>query len=181
MHDRIRTAVEDALRTLGAEGTSFAVEWPADLAHGDFATNAALAAAKALGKNPKEVAESLVPLIHESLGDLVTSVEVAGPGFVNIRLAPSTVTEIITNAAKDAGWGKGDAQIGERVMVEYSCPNPFKEMHIGHLMSTVIGEAVARVTENTGADVLRDSYGGDVGPHVAKALWGLREKGITEP
>jgi arginyl-tRNA synthetase len=67
------------------------------------------------------------------------------------------------------------------VIIEFSCPNPFKEMHIGHLMSTIIGESLARIIESSGAKVCRDSYGGDVGPHVAKALWGLRQVGTTEP
>lgn len=68
-----------------------------------------------------------------------------------------------------------------RVMIEYTDPNPFKEMHIGHLMSNTIGEAVARLIENEGALVMRANYQGDVGPHVAKALWGLMDAGIAEP
>ena len=70
---------------------------------------------------------------------------------------------------------------GKKVMVEYTDPNPFKAFHIGHLMSNVIGEATAGLIENEGAHVIRACYQGDVGPHVAKALWGLRKKDITEP
>lgn len=180
MEERIRNAVQDALAALGGGDIPFAVEWPADLTHGDFATNAALAASKALGKPPREIADALVAHLKDALGESVTKVEAAGPGFVNITLAPQAVRSIIATAAIDPDWGKGSAHEGRSVMVEYSCPNPFKEMHIGHLMSTIIGEAVARIIENAGARVLRDSYGGDVGPHVAKALWALQKEGVTD-
>jgi arginyl-tRNA synthetase len=179
MEDRIREAVAAALKDAGAGDTAFAVEWPADLANGDYATNAAMAAAKALGKNPKALAEELVPRIAEALGDYAESVEVAGPGFINIALSRSVFTDALAEATGEE-WGKGTAQEGKRVVVEYSCPNPFKEMHIGHLMSTIIGEAVSRVIENSGATTIRDSYGGDIGPHVAKALWALRKNEVTE-
>ncbi|MES2994443.1 MAG: arginine--tRNA ligase [Patescibacteria group bacterium] len=182
MEDRIRQAVKDALATLGAEGIAFAVEWPGDLAHGDFATNAALAAAKPLGKAPREIADALVPLIRDALGDIASSVEAAGPGFVNITLAPESIAAVVGIAANEPGvWGMGDANAGKRVMVEYTDPNPFKEMHIGHLMSNVIGESIARLVEFSGATTMRANYEGDVGPHVAKAIWGLQKKGITEP
>lgn len=164
---------------MGATEVSFAVEWPADPNHGDYAVNAALAAAKQLGKSPREVAELLVPAIADELGEDATKIEIAGPGFVNITLSQDAVVRTLADA-KDEAWGKGVANAGKRVVVEYSCPNPFKEMHIGHLMSTIIGEAVSRVVENSGAAVIRDSYGGDVGPHVAKALWALRRDGVTD-
>ncbi|MFA6503274.1 MAG: arginine--tRNA ligase, partial [Candidatus Paceibacterota bacterium] len=79
------------------------------------------------------------------------------------------------------GWGRGGVNEGRRVIVEYSNPNAFKEMHIGHLVGTVVGEAVSRLIENTGATVARDTFGGDIGPNVAKALWGLRKRSISEP
>ncbi|MEK7510859.1 MAG: arginine--tRNA ligase [Patescibacteria group bacterium] len=181
MEERIREAVRSALQELGAGEISFVVEWPGELSHGDFATNAALAASKELGRNPREIAEALVPLVQEALGDLALKVEAAGPGFVNITLAASAVTKVIDVAATESEWGQGNTNTGIRAVVEYSCPNPFKEMHIGHLMSTVIGEAVSRLIEASGATVIRDSYGGDVGPHVAKAIWALKKKEITEP
>ncbi|MBP6860284.1 MAG: arginine--tRNA ligase [Candidatus Pacebacteria bacterium] len=182
MEERIRKAVEEALIEMGVEGTSFAVEWPGDLTHGDYATNAAMAAAKKLGRNPQELAGELATKVAEILGDLVTKVEAAGPGFVNITLSPASVRAEIEHAAKAGeSLGRTKESLGKRVIVEYSCPNPMKEMHVGHLMSTVIGEAVARVIESGSATVIRDSYGGDVGPHIAKALWALRKDGVTEP
>lgn len=182
MEETLRKAVGEALAQAGATDITFAIEWPADLAHGDYATNAAMAAAKVLGKNPTELANELVQTLQGSLSDSVEKIEVAGPGFINFTLARPIISGIVKEASSlGSEWGKGNAIEGKRYSIEYSCPNPFKEMHIGHLMSTVIGEALSRVIENGGAAVVRDSYGGDVGPHVAKALWGLRDKGITEP
>ncbi len=136
MEGRIRKAIETKLAELGAGEVNFAVEWPADAAHGDFAVNAGLAASKALGMNPKEVAEQLVPALAEALGEDASRIEVAGPGFINITLSPKAVSAALTEA-KGEWWGKSDARAGARIMVEYSNPNPFKEMHIGHLMSTI--------------------------------------------
>ncbi|HEY0979598.1 MAG TPA: arginine--tRNA ligase, partial [Candidatus Paceibacterota bacterium] len=181
MEETLSLAIRNALDALGAGQMPFVVEWPADLAHGDFATNAALAAAKALGRNPRELADELAARLRDELGEQVEKVAAAGPGFVNVTLARGAVAAAIADAAVAADWGAGSARDGERVAFEYSCPNPFKEMHAGHLMSTVIGEATARLIENQGARVLRDTYGGDVGPHVAKALWALERRGISEP
>lgn len=180
METVIREAVAKILVALGAEHVTFAVEWPQDLAHGDFAVNAALAAAKALGKNPRELAEEIAAELALALGDAVRGIEVAGPGFINIFLHRTVFTSIL-EAASHEDWGRGTAHKDERIAFEYSCPNAFKEMHAGHLMSTTLGEASSRLIENQGARVIRDTYGGDVGPHVAKALWGLKKQDIFEP
>ncbi|MCR4275925.1 MAG: arginine--tRNA ligase [Candidatus Parcubacteria bacterium] len=183
MEEQIRTAVSEALNQVGASGVSFAVERPASHLHGDYATNAALAVAKILGKKPHEVADELARFLIDALGkDIASHVTVAGPGFVNITLARESVTLAVAEAdAKGEEWGKNTAESGKRVIVEYSNPNAFKEMHIGHLVGTVVGEAVSRLVENSGAKVARDTFGGDIGPNVAKALWGLRKAGISDP
>ncbi|MDB5237122.1 MAG: argS [Parcubacteria group bacterium] len=179
MEERIRRIVQEKLTELGASDVNFVVEWPADSSHGDFAVNAALASSKQLSMSPKEVAEQLAPALTSALGEDASRVEIAGPGFINITLSPMAVSEALAEA-KGEEWGNGDAHEGKRIMIEYSNPNPFKEMHIGHLMSTIIGEAMSRLMESSGATVLRDTYGGDVGPHVAKALWGLQDAGVLE-
>ena len=182
MEERIREAVGKLLAEEGAEGASFSAERPTDMKHGDYAVNAALAAAKALGKNPRELAETLAGALREEFGGELANVEVAGPGFINLTLSRGAVTALVSEAATPGeDWGKGDAEEGKKIMVEYTDPNPFKEMHIGHLMSNTIGEGLARLIGNQGADIARANYQGDVGPHVAKALWGLRKAGITEP
>ncbi len=181
MEETLHKAVEEALREQGVENASFVIEWPADLSHGDFATNAALAVSKTLGKSPKEIADALANSLRSSLDGVVDNITVAGPGFINFTLTRESVVKQIQSVEKNATWGKGGELEGKRVIVEYTDPNPFKEMHIGHLMSNVIGEATAGLIENDGAHVIRACYQGDVGPHVAKALWGLEQKGITEP
>jgi arginyl-tRNA synthetase len=182
MYDRIVKAVGKFLAAQGAAGVVFVVERPTEAAHGDYTTNAALAAAKKLGTDPRSLADSLARHLADALGTSVSHASVASPGFVNITLAREAVAFAIAEAAAQGeAWGKGALEKGEKVLVEYTDPNPFKEMHIGHLMSNVIGEAIARLTESEGATVIRANYQGDVGPHVAKALWGLREAGISEP
>ncbi|MDO8593864.1 MAG: arginine--tRNA ligase [bacterium] len=183
MEERIRKAVEEALEKAGATDVPFTVERPTEMSHGDYATNAALVAAKSLKKNPRELADSLARSLIDALGASVAGhVSVAGPGFVNITLAREAVALVVAEAdAQGEGWGKGSESAGRRVIIEYSNPNAFKEMHIGHLVGSVVGEALSRIIENSGATLARDTFGGDIGPNVAKALWGLRKNGITDP
>lgn len=170
----IETAIADALQALGAGEVAFAVERPADMAHGDYATNAALAAAKLLKKNPKEVAAELAQKLEGKI-EGVKKVEIAGVGFINFTISGMTVKNIVHEAHGEE-WGSNDIYKGKNVMVEYTDPNPFKEFHIGHLMSNAIGESIARVLEAAGANVTRANYQGDVGLHVAKAIWGKQQK-----
>ncbi len=182
MEEKITEALQNALAEAGAEKISFAVERPVEISHGDYTTNAAMVAAKPLRKNPRELASELAESIKTALGVSVSKVEVAGPGFINITLSRDAVALAVAEAgAKGEKWGKGNMANGIRIMVEYSSPNAFKEMHIGHLVGTVVGEAIARLMENAGATVARDTFGGDIGPNIAKALWVLRKNGVSEP
>ena len=180
MEETLYTAVEEALKEQGVTDTRFVIEWPAELSHGDYATNAALSASKALGKNPRELADVLAESLRTKLDGVVEDISVAGPGFINFTLTRDSVVKQIQDIEKNPSWGTGKSLEGKRVMVEYSNPNPFKEIHIGHLMSNVVGEALSRIIENAGAHTLRDTFGGDVGPHVAKALWALKKNGVTD-
>ncbi len=153
-------------------GVTFSVDRPKDMSHGDYATNAALAAAQMEKKNPRELAEALAAKLSI---DGVKKIEVAGAGFINFTLAGNTVKDVV-HEAHEAGWGKNSLHTGKKIMVEYTDPNPFKEFHIGHLMSNAIGESVARLLEISGAKVERANYQGDVGPHVAKAIWGKMQQ-----
>lgn len=130
---------------------------------GDYATNVALQLAKPVDRSPREIAAMLAErLRHEKLFSEVT---VAGPGFINMRLADAEVaTRALETTLKTAP---------QRVLLEYSCPNPFKEVHTGHMYQTFIGDALARMYARTGSIVYRANFGGDVGLHVAKAMWGL--------
>lgn len=176
--ESIEQVVKSALVELGAGEAPFVVSRPNEMAHGDFATNAALSAAKLLKKNPKEVAELLKAKL--SIAD-VEKVEVAGAGFINFFLTRDAIQKEVNAAANDSSFGNNSLYAGKKVMVEYTDPNPFKEFHIGHLMSNTIGEAIARLLEHSGASVVRANYQGDVGPHVAKAIFVLLEKKNEDP
>ncbi len=192
IRESIEAAVKEALQSLQAGDVSFVVERPGDMAHGDYSTNAALAAAKSLKKNPREVAEQLSEILKtkfsktKSAGLLVKlfggsslssieKIEVAGAGFINFFLSRDAITSEVEAATKEP-WGKNSVYAGKKIMVEFTDPNPFKEFHIGHLMSNTIGESVARLLERGGAQVIRANYQGDVGQHVAKAIWGRMQK-----
>ncbi|NNM83871.1 arginine--tRNA ligase [Candidatus Parcubacteria bacterium] len=183
MEERIRSAIDAAFAQMGVTDVAFTVERPPNFAHGDYMTNAALAAAKLLGKKSHEIAETLSQNLIHTLGrDVVNHVTVAGPGFINLTLAREAVTAAVAEAdAEGEAWGRGAEEEGKRVIVEYSNPNAFKEMHIGHLVGSVVGESVARLIENSGATLARATFGGDIGPNVAKALWGLQKRKVLDP
>jgi len=174
IRDLITKEISDVLGNL-VRGVEFSVERTENSAHGDYASNAALVAAKVLKKNPQALAEELVSRLSEDLPKGVEKAEVAGPGFINFSLKreyfSNTVHEIISQGEK---YGRNENLKKKKVMVEYTDPNPFKEFHIGHLMSNAIGETIARLFEAQGAEVKRACYQGDVGLHVAKAIWGMQ-------
>lgn len=173
---QIKKHIQNVLKELVIEVQEILLEFPNELKHGDFSTNVAMVCAKREGKNPKELAEKIAEILNKKKIDDVLKVEVAGPGFINFHLSRSfftTQTESIIKQKEK--WGQNEASKGKKVMVEYTDPNPFKEMHIGHLMGNAIGESVSRLVEFSGAQVIRANYQGDVGPHVAKAIYGMKE------
>ena len=171
---KIETAIKTALQELEVSDVAFSVEHPTDSSHGDYATNVALVASKQLGKNPREFAEEL----SVKLTNFETSV--AGPGFINFHMPRSYFTEGVTRSVSLADdWGRGDSLKGLLYLVEYTDPNPFKEFHIGHLFTNSVGETLSRLVEFSGATTKRLCYQGDVGMHVANALWGMQQMGLT--
>ncbi len=142
---------------------------------GHYSTNAAMRAAKAEGKNPFVLAQGFARTIekHAPPG-FFQKVEAMPPGFVNMWLAPEILQAEFSRILKTDRAG-ARTRPGEKVMVEYTDPNPFKQFHIGHLMTNMIGEALARLFEANGAKVIRVNYQGDVGVHVAASIWGMRE------
>ncbi len=179
MQETIRTAVIRALATMGVEGCDIAVEPPADASHGEYATNAALVAAKKVGKSPRDLANELVRALEGAIPDVVR-LEVAGPGFINFHLDRAFFAREISRAIELGDrWGSNDAYAGKKVMVEYTDPNPFKELHIGHVVPNALGESLACLMEMSGAEVRRVTFQGDVGMHVAKGIYGLVKAGIT--
>jgi arginyl-tRNA synthetase len=166
----IAEAIAKALNELGIESVTPVLERPADMTHGDYATGVALAAAKQVGKSPHELAEAIVKKLPAIA--FVEKTEVAGPGFINFYLTRDYFLGNLKEITD--GYGKGDVLAGKTVLVEYTQPNILKPFHIGHLMSNAIGESLSRLIENAGADVKRLNYQGDVGLHIAKALWGIK-------
>ncbi len=179
MHEEIRKAIENVLTELGVANVDFVVEHPSDLSHGDYATNVALVSAKKLGNNPREIAEQFLTALAGKIPH-VESITIAGPGFINFTLTRDFFSEKITSIlATPDSWGRNDSWKGKKVLVEYTDPNPFKEFHIGHIFTNTVGESIARLFMMNGADTKRVNYQGDVGLHVAHAIWGMRELGMT--
>ncbi len=154
------------------------LEHPQDLTHGDFATNVALQMAGKERKNAREVAEEIKAKLEAdtSLEKVVQTIVVAGPGFINFALKPEFFAQVIANVDQD--FGKNQKLKKQKAIIEYTDPNPFKVLHIGHLMSNTIGESLSRIIEWSGAETRRACYQGDVGMHVAKSLWGLIDMGF---
>lgn len=175
MESRLRDHIHSALVELGITDTAFALERPADLLHGDWATNAAMAGAKKAGKSPRALAEEIKAKLEAIHDEDIAAIDIAGPGFINIKLSKKYFVRELESALATEMYGDNDALAGKKVVVEYTDPNPFKEFHIGHLMSNTIGESLSRIIEASGAETKRACYQGDVGLHVAKAVWGMRD------
>ena len=176
MEQTIKETIETVLQELGITDVSFVVEHPVDLSHGDYACNVAMVAAKKVGKNPREFAEELVALIIEKKVQYIQKCEVAGPGFINFSLHRDFFKkEMLRAIALGEDWGKNEIYAGKKVFVEYTDPNPFKEFHVGHLFTNSVGESISRLFVYAGADTKRLCYQGDVGMHVAHAIWGLQK------
>jgi arginyl-tRNA synthetase len=173
LFDDIRSAVIDALGAMMREGAlpeglsldAVAVEPPRDAAHGDMATNAAMVLAKPAGLKPRDIAEGLAGYLAKD--DRIASAEVAGPGFLNLRLSGETWRGLI-RAALDAGEGFGRSGMGagRKVNVEFVSANPTGPMHVGHTRGAVFGDALARLMDFAGHDVTREYYINDGGAQV---------------
>jgi len=129
--------------------------------HADAQVNGALPLAKALGRNPREVADEIVS--SGVLDEMCSTVEVAGPGFINLVFTDAFLSELAGRAAADDRLGLGVTATPRTVVVDYSAPNVAKEMHVGHLRSTVIGDALVRLHEFSGDTVIRENHIGDWG------------------
>ncbi|MDE4134186.1 arginine--tRNA ligase [Phaeobacter sp. QD34_3] len=169
----IRSLVIDSLTALTAAGTlpeglSFdhvAVEPPRDAAHGDMATNAAMVLAKPAKAKPRDIAEALAAQL--ATDPRITSAEVAGPGFLNLRLAEGVWQGVLASVLKDGiAYGRSDLGAGKRVNVEYVSANPTGPLHVGHTRGAVFGDALASLLAYAGYDVTREYYINDGGGQV---------------
>ncbi|TMJ17077.1 MAG: arginine--tRNA ligase [Alphaproteobacteria bacterium] len=164
--DDILTALEaEGLLAPGIDRKPVAVEPPRDPSHGDLATNAAMVLAKKAGTNPRALAELLAPRL-EAMDDVV-SAEIAGPGFINIRLDRDVWRdELAAIVAEGHAYGRSTLGQGQRVNVEYVSANPTGPMHMGHCRGAVVGDALASLLEHAGYAVTREYYVNDAGAQV---------------
>ncbi|MEK7477745.1 MAG: arginine--tRNA ligase [Patescibacteria group bacterium] len=163
-----------AVLNLNMPADEILIEHPADLKFGDYSTNVAMALAQKTGQNPRDLAAKIAAQIAGQKNENIEKVEAAGAGFINFYLTAGFYTAGLKKilVEKD-NFGQNTLFEDKKVMVEYTDPNPFKLFHIGHLMTNTIGESLARLFQVSGADARRACYQGDVGIHVAKAIWGM--------
>lgn len=178
MTDELIQHIKDALTAAGVTPGPVVLEHPDDPKHGDYSTNVALLYAKTLKMPPVKLAQALLEHLEKTKPATISKIEVAGAGFINFYLTPEFFAETLMAILKTPdSFGANKIMSGKKVLIEYTDPNPFKQFHIGHLMSNAIGESLSRIIAWSGATVSRACYQGDVGLHVAKAMWGiLKEK-----
>ncbi|PAU86656.1 arginine--tRNA ligase [Pseudomonas sp. WN033] len=183
MKNLISQLLASAVSTLQQQGVlptdlspKIQVETARDKAHGDFASNLAMTLAKPAGMKPRDLAEKLIAALpaHEA----VREVSIAGPGFINFFQDSAWLARQLEQALTDAKLGVPPAAPLQRVVVDYSSPNLAKEMHVGHLRSTIIGDAVARVLEFLGHSVIRQNHVGDWGTQFGMLLAYLEEHSV---
>lgn len=185
MDKELKELISFASKKIGIKNPKIFIEHPNELSHGDYACNIAMIYATEFKTNPMDLASSIVS--HIPKNEYITKVEVAKPGFINFTLSKSffikNLKEILEKKEK---YGQNDNFADQKIMIEYTDTNPFKQLHIGHLMSNAIGESLSRIIEFGNANIIRACYSGDSGLHVAKAIWGyiqlnsLIKKGVRD-
>lgn len=143
-----------------------------DPRHGDYQANCAMPLAKKLSQPPREVAQTIVARLD--LGDMLQPPEIAGPGFINLRLRDDWVAAQLQRIARDNRLGIAPAQPPQTYVVDYSSPNVAKPLHVGHLRSTIIGDALARLLRFLGHKVITDNHLGDWGTQFGILLYGYK-------
>lgn len=172
MHD-IKTSLESAIEEL------FAIKIAVELIRpnpqfGDWSTNVAMQITSQENQNSRDIALRLIEYIKSKSYNWLSKIEVAGPGFINVVLKDDLFINTINQINKQQDlYGKLDTFKDQTILVEYLDPNPFKEIHIGHAYSGTVGDAIASLFESAGGQVHRVTYQGDVGLHVAKAIYGI--------
>ena len=184
MKDTIRQLIQQALTRLVTEGVlpegltpAIQVENARDKTHGDFASNIAMMLAKPAGMKPRDLAEKLIAALPAD--EQVSKVEIAGPGFLNFFQNTQALAARLDAALADPQLSVRKAGPAQRVVVDLSAPNLAKEMHVGHLRSTIIGDGVANVLAFLGDTVIRQNHVGDWGTQFGMLLAYLQEKPAT--
>ncbi|MCK5819887.1 MAG: arginine--tRNA ligase [Psychromonas sp.] len=180
MKTKIQKLLEQSIATLHSQGIipkdiepRITIDRTKDKSHGDFANNLALILAKPLKQNPRELAQIIVQNIPVS--DLILKMEIAGPGFINFFLNPHYLELQVASAYDNSHLKVKISATPQTIVVDYSSPNLAKEMHVGHLRSTIIGDAVARTLEFLGNKVIRQNHVGDWGTQFGMLLAYMEE------
>lgn len=172
MMNEIRKKIQSAIQEIFDVKTDVELNAAPENTGADYASNVAMQLAKLVHKAPIVIAEQ----IKNNLEDRETrdfEISIAGPGFLNFKIKDSVLQNQIQQIAQSGiKFGQRDYD-GKTVVCEFSDPNPFKVLHVGHLYTSIVGDSIARLLECAGAKVVRANFGGDVGLHVAKSMWGL--------
>lgn len=180
MKELLETILNQAVTTLQQQqvlpadvSVRIQLDRPRDKSHGDFATNLALLLAKPAGMNPRALAEALVAALPEN--ELIAKAEIAGPGFINFSISQARLLQQLERAYQDPQLGVEAAAQAKTIVIDYSSPNLAKEMHVGHLRSAIIGDAVARVQRFLGHRVIAQNHVGDWGTQFGMLLAHMEE------
>ncbi len=180
MQQQIISLLTDSLKTLGLENKNIFLEKPENPNHGDFSCNIAMQLVKSLKKNPRQIATEILENIPEN--SVIEKSEIAGPGFLNFFVSAKIYDEKLQEISQlGENFGKNEILKNNVFIAEHTDPNLFKEIHVGHVMTNTIGESLYRIAKFSGADVKNVTFQGDVGLHIAKALWGISHIGEALP
>ena len=166
---QVADLIRQALTGIGAPAAAVELERPKVQAHGDLACNVALQVAKALKKNPREVATAIVDAlkVNPAASGLIDSAELAGPGFINLRLAAGAKQAVVRQVLHERdGFGTAATHAGRRVMVEFVSANPTGPLHVGHARQAALGDALANLLATQGWQVTREFYYNDAGVQI---------------
>jgi len=169
--DQLTKAVSQALIKAGLPETG-EVTQAADNRFGDYQTNAAMVAAKQRRENPREVAAKIIA--HLDVASWAAPPSVAGAGFINFTLRPEVVAQRVRALLRDDRLGVATAPLARKIVIDFGSPNVAKPMHVGHIRSTVLGDALARIAAFLGHDVIRDNHIGDWGTQFGMVIWGWK-------
>jgi arginyl-tRNA synthetase len=153
------------------------LERPRDPAHGDIACNIAMQLAKPLKKNPRELAQAIVAALLANKGALIESADIAGPGFINLRVATAAKQEVVNIVRKEGErFGKSTAGAGKKVMVEFVSANPTGPLHVGHGRQGALGDALSSLLDAQGYDVTREFYYNDAGAQIGNLAFSVEAR-----
>jgi len=181
IQEKLKKLIHDAMESAGIEPAKIELEHPTLIEHGDFSTNVALIHAVPTKTKPRDLAEKILKYINENKPDFIEKVEIAGSGFINFFMSKKffhdSVGEILKQKEK---FGQNKTGRGKTVIVEYSSPNIAKPFTVGHLRSTIIGDAISNLLHFSGYHVIRDNHIGDWGTQFGKLIVAIKKWGSEE-